>query len=319
MEQAEKIERAIAGLRAAGRVEVREDGKWLAGLDGFQFEVRGQGQRTILHLWSGEQNLVRTVLRLAEISAERLVLEVQRFGRSQPQSIELTVAGSPRPAGRRAREVFKTRFGRFLAEQFPDERVDKLTVAADLKRSFSGRYVRGLMRRGPNAWAVLGVPFGEDAAAADDALAFALLWLDWTREHAGRTVVAGLRIFVPEGRGAVVAQRMRGLGPAACVESYEVDEAEWRVRRMDAGHAGNLESWLVPRREMEETRAQAEGAIGRIRALVKEGVDAVARSGTGEAAIRFRGLEFARCRQGKITFELPEVAGSGEPLSDASL
>src|SRR5712692_7774025 len=181
---ATEIERALAELAASGRVEVHENGQWLAALSSAHCEVRTQGAATLIHLWSEECNLVRRVLRVAEQSPGRMVLEVQRFGRSKAGTLEFVCAGAERPVNRLAREKFCSRFRELLAEQFPDEQIDSLTTASDLEHSLSGCYARGLLHRGQRAWAVMGVSSSEEAATMDAMLTYALLWLDWTRERA---------------------------------------------------------------------------------------------------------------------------------------
>jgi len=49
--------------------------------------------------------------------------------------------------------------------------------------------VRGLLRRGNTAWAVLGVNSEEPQPMIDASLTFGLLWLDRMRSDAERTVV----------------------------------------------------------------------------------------------------------------------------------
>ncbi len=294
-----ELNRALAALESAGDVEVCEDGERLAELAKFQYEVRQQGQATFVHLWSEERNLVRRVLRIAEEAAGRLVLEVQRFGKSKPGRLEfLSAVGWP--AGRVSREKFRARFRRLLAEQFPDEQIESLTSAPDLEHSFSGSYTRGVTRRGQRAWAVLGVSSAEDASTIDAALTFGLLWLDWTRGHAERRVVEGLRLILPEGSARVASHRLLAIVAEANVELYELHEAAWRLRRVDPRDAGNLLTWLTPRREAEETRGSAKEIIERAIALAPGAIDAIVPPGTREVALRFRGLEFARWQGGQL-------------------
>ena len=120
MELAQALTEAIERLRAAGRVEVRENGDWLAALEQFQYEVRPQGGAVLLHLWSEQSNAVRRVLRIAGESDGKLEVEVARFGRKRPDHLEFfSVEGSRQPA-RVTREQFKPRFRELLARQFPD-------------------------------------------------------------------------------------------------------------------------------------------------------------------------------------------------------
>ena len=63
MELAQALTEALDRLRISGRVEVRENGEWLAALEEFQYEVRPQGDAVLLHLWSEQSNAIRRVLR----------------------------------------------------------------------------------------------------------------------------------------------------------------------------------------------------------------------------------------------------------------
>ncbi len=293
------LNRALAALQSAGEVEVCEDGERLPELAKFQFELRQQGNATFVHLWSEERNLVRRVLRVAEEAAGRLVLKVQRFGKSKPGRLEFLNA-TGRPAGRLSREKFRARFRRLLVTQFPDEQIESLTSAPNLEHSFSGSYTRGVTRRGQRAWAVLGVSSAEDASTIDAALTFGLLWLDWTRTHAQQRAVEGLRLILPEGGTRIAAHRLQAIVAEANIELFELNEAAWRLRRIDPRDAGNLLTWLTPRREAEETRAAAKEAIEQAMSLAPAAVDAIVPPGTRDVALRFHGLEFARWQGGEL-------------------
>jgi len=320
MDEAREIEAALQSILAAGPAEVHEDGQPIAGLAGLQFDVRRQGQNIFLHLWSEERNLARRVVRIAEQGPQQLVLEVQRFGRAKPATLEIFVAERARPAGRLAREKFLARFRQLLAEQFPDDEVETLTCAQDLEHSFSGSYVRGVLRRGQRAWAVMAASPEEDAATVDAILSYALLWLDWSRESRRvGGVTAGLRLFLPQGTSAVTAHRLQALAPRVGVELYELDAAGRRALQLDPRDTGNLATWLTPRREVEQTLTQAGESIAKVRALAPEAIDAVVPPGTREVALRFRGLEFARWRNGALSFGLPDERRLLTPANEDEL
>lgn len=300
-----QLEHALADLTAAGNVEVHEDGEWLAELTGLHCEFRRQGKQGLVHLWSAERNLVRRVLRVAELGPGHINLEVQRFGRPKPGHLELLSSASPRPAARLTRERFRARFRRLLEEQFPDSHVETLTAAPDLEHSFSGLYTRGLLSEARAQWAILGVSSEEDPTAVDGILTYGLLWLDWARRRTERRAVAGLRLFVPEGRGRMLRQRLHCLASSVVAEIYEFSDVNWRARKIEVADTGNLKSWLTPRREVEATLAAARDAVERVRSFVPstaEVIDAAVPPGTREVALRFRGLEFARWREGRIFF-----------------
>jgi hypothetical protein len=52
-------------------------------------------------------------------------------------------------------------------QRFPDATLDSHTASPDLEHSFSGVYVRGSMREGAHAWALLAVPPDENAMAVE--------------------------------------------------------------------------------------------------------------------------------------------------------
>lgn len=156
MELAEELQRALDEVCASGAPEVRENGEWLAALDGVRYEVRTHGGAALLHLWSAHKSLVRRVVRVAEESRERVVVEVVRLGHSRHAQLEFVAAGAGREARRVDREQFCDRLRQLLTDRFPDETVDTLVTSADLHRSISGSYTRGLLHRGSEAYAVLG-------------------------------------------------------------------------------------------------------------------------------------------------------------------
>ena len=313
-----ELDRALGEMAASGSVEVREDGEWLAELAGLHCELRRQGKNSLVHLWSDERNLTRRVLRVKEHSENQIILEVQRFGRAKPGRLEFLRTDSRRSPGRITREQFRARFHRHLGQCFPDATVDSLTAAPDLEHSFSGLYVRGQMHEGSRAWALLAVSPSEDAAAIEGILAFGLLWLDWTRGHADRRAVEGLRLFVPEGASRALRERVLALSPAARTEIYEFNEPDARMQKVDPADAGNLESWLVSRREIEFALAGARDAAARVRGIVPgtaEAIEARVPAGTREVALCFRGLEFARWTKDGLFFGLGDAR---EPVSAAT-
>jgi hypothetical protein len=208
MNEWDEVGRTLTEWAASGTVEVAEDGQWLAGFSAANCELRQSGKAVFVHLWSSERNLTRRVLRLRDRSADRVVLEVQRFGRARPGSLEFLLVDSQRPKGRVTREEFRARFRRFLSERFPDSTIDTLTAALDLEHSFSGIYVRGRMHEGPREHAFLAVSPTENSAAIEGMLAFGILWLDWARNRAEKWPVEGLRIFIPAGTSRFLRERL---------------------------------------------------------------------------------------------------------------
>jgi hypothetical protein len=314
-----ELGRVLGEMSASGSVEVREDGEWLAELANLHCDLRCEGKSALVHLWSDERNLTRRVVRVKERSDDRVLLEVQRFGNAKPGRLEFVRTDAPRSAGRVTREQFRARFQRILAESFPDAAIESLSVAPDLEHSFSGLYVRGLMREGERGWAFLSVSPYENAAVIDGILAYGILWLDWEREHATRRAVAGLRLFVPAGTSRPLRERVLALSSSARVEIYEWCEPDGPMKKMDPADGGNLESRLVPRREVEMILDDSRETVARIRSLVPSASAAIetrVTSGAAELAICFRGLEFARWNAQGASFGLGD---SRENLSAAMM
>jgi hypothetical protein len=297
MSFARELEQSLARLQAAGEIEVREDGRFLGELSSPQWEVREQARNLILHVWTGDRNLTRRVIRILDSDADGIALETARFGRTRPGKLEFLRRDVPRTQGRLTREKFRAQFSRFLAEKFPDARLQSLAVSPDLEHSLSGIYPRGILTEGGSTWAVMGVSPSESASVVDDALAFGLLWLDHTRRRSESRAIRGLRLFLPKGAANVTARRAVDLHPCAQLQLFEYDDVTGGVDRVDITDAGNLECRLASRAERGARLEPSKSAIDETRALALEdaqAIDAVPLPGTDTIALRFRGLDFAR-------------------------
>jgi hypothetical protein len=210
------------------------------------WEVRGSDDKPLLHIWSEQYNLTRRVIAITDHSDARLVLAVERFGRSRPDRLEFVRIDFERSARELSREEFCERLKGILASQFPDETVESATISADLEHSLSGNYVRGLSKRGSRYEAFLAVPDGESQDTVNNSLTFALLWLDRVRNGSQRGTVGSVRLIVPKESCSVVAHRFAALAPGMAIELYERDAARDSLEKIDPRRAGNLHTWLVP-------------------------------------------------------------------------
>ena len=318
------LHHAIEEMASSGRAEIHEAGEWLAELAAFRWEFRHEGKHSLLHLWSDERNVTRRVLDVKEQSPCRIVLEVQRFGQSKPSRFELVLPDSPRQPVRVLREKFRLSLKRVLEKNFPDANVQSLVTGADLTNSFSGVYVRGSMQEGRSVWAVFAARPGESATTIKDALAYGLLWLDWLRGRATKRAVEGLRLIVPSGASSTVCERALGLNASVRTEIYELAESDGHLQTKDPGE-GNLDTWLMPRTERDSLLNQALAAAAGIHALAPHlppaGDEIIARVGPGgaEAALAFRGLEFARYSREGLFFGLNDRRTRLDEKSHAAL
>ena len=91
-----ELGRALETLKVSGRGEIREDGEWFADLAGLHCELHTQGKNPLVQLWTGERNLTRRILHIRQQTENRIVLEVQRFGRTKPGRLEFLRTDSRR-------------------------------------------------------------------------------------------------------------------------------------------------------------------------------------------------------------------------------
>jgi hypothetical protein len=302
MELAAELEATLREFAAAAPVEVRENGGRVAPLEALSWEVRGAAEKPLLHLWSADYNLTRRVLAITDRSEQRLILAVERFGRSKPDRLEFVHVNFERPARELTRHAFGERLRRILAEQFPDDIVDSLTISPDLEHSLSGNYVRGILRRGSTEWAVLGVADGESADTIENSLTFALLWLERARQSSRRGTIAGVRLILPKGGTRVAAQRIGALHPQLALELYERDPVREVLERLDLRAAGNIDSWIVPQRETQSLLERAHAALEPIVKLAPRAITLHPSVASAEVWLRFRGLAIAKWDDGRVFF-----------------
>jgi hypothetical protein len=290
---------------------VIEDGEVVFNLDSAQYSISSERGRCLLHLWSEERNIVRQVVE-AESKNGVLTLAVRRFAQARTHTLEICRDRDRRTptAKKAARSRYARVLERMLRRHSPDWNLEggKLSTTMDLERSFSPVYARGLLRKGRSAFAVLGVNQQETQGSVDAALTFGLLWLDFCREReAGRSVVEGLRVYVPAGSSTTLQIRLGHLNrEIAKFELYELEERDEDLREIDLSDTGNINTRLVRCPETAQVRTRFEQAVNQVLALVPQAEIAVL--SPTEIAFRLHGLEFARVRATNVpgSFQVEE-------------
>jgi len=283
----------LAGSRAA---VVVEDGAVIFDLAESRYSISGEYSKCLLHLWSHERNIVRRVLD-AEVKGSTLRLLVQRMGQNRPTKIEFCRDRDQRsPAARRAaRLAYEPRLRRALERSFPGWSVVRLSTAMDLEHSFGPAYVRGMLRQGQHALAVVGVNTQEMQSTVDGALTCGILWLESCRLSQERMLVEGLVLVVPKGSSALTWQRAAHLDPTAAKwRLYEFDEREDALSPIDPSDSGNLATRLVHATDEPAVRERFAESIARVRGIVPQAEVAVLSPAL--ISFRLRGLEFALAR-----------------------
>ena len=283
---------------AAGAV-VLEDGAVAFDLAQSKYSISGDYNKCLLHLWSSERNTVRRVLD-AEVKSGTLRLFVQRLGQSRPSKLEICRERDRRSpsAKKAARASYEQKLRQALDRHFPGLTVTRLTTAVDLEKSFGPIYARGLLRQGQSAFAVLGVNASETQSSIDAALTFGILWLEACRHSsAGKYLVEGLHLFVPQGCSALVRERIANLNRAAAKWSlFELDERHDALTEIDCSDRGNVATRLVHAPNESAALERFADSIARIYSILPNCEVAVLSA--AELAFRWRGLEFARARMG---------------------
>lgn len=301
--EAGALARALEEFLAAWPgASVFEDGRLLFDLRLARWSVTAEHGRCLLHLWSDERNMVRTVTAITP-RRETLRLETRRFGQTKPQTLTLQPDPDCRTPTARdtARKKYQRQLERALAAAFPDWNVQSFRSAMDLENSFGPAYARGMLVRGQAAWAVLGVGPEEPQATVEGALTLGILWLAHCREHGdGRRVFHGLRLVVPHGCAAVPQSRMGWLdGNAAQWELYEFDPASGELTACSIADVGNLAIELPHAFDSQAALERRAPGIEQLRATLPAELLAASeirpRSAT-EVSFALHGLEYARVR-----------------------
>ena len=327
-EIAREIEEYLASNTAAA---VLEDGRVLFDMREARYSVSQEHGRCTLHLWSEERNLVRRIV--AAVSRKgSLRLQTLRFGQTRPDMLELATVGDRRTPT--ARDTTRRRYAalleRVLQRQSPGWIADSFHVAMDLEQSFGPAYARGVLHRGQDAWAVVGVNAAEAPATVDGILTVGILWLQLQRERAGgKRLFRGLRLVLPKGAAATTLSRLRWMRTdAAQWELYELDEPTEEFTERDTADTGNLVTRLLHAPDPATVAERFSDAVAQAMALVpaamRPHVEQRPRSST-ELGLLLHGLEFARIRMAAAansfarTTEITFGAGAQEtPLDEGS-
>ena len=291
-------------LIAHPRAAIFEDGRLLFDLQLAHYSIGAEHGRCLLHLWSEERNLVRTVTAIQPRRAS-LRLETRRFGQTKPQMLALV----PEPDFRTptARDTSRRRYLRALehalATHFPGWVAENFHSAMDLEHSFGPAYARGILSRGQSAWAVLGVGGEESPAIIEGALTLGILWLAWCREHSGgRRVFQGLRLVVPAGHAEAARARMAWMHPGlAQWELCELHDATGALKPVSADDDGNLQVELGHAFDPQAALGRSATAVEYLRSLLPPGLlerTEIRPHSATEIAFSLHGLAYARIRHG---------------------
>ena len=238
-------------------------------------------------------------------------VRVRRFGASDTTLSLIDRAGKGEAFDRRAENIeFRESFRRLLQREFREWEIARLSCAADLENSLSAVCTRAVLRRGQQAWAVIGC--AGDRNICDQILTSGLIWLDLERRRAHKHIYRGLKVFLPYSRLKTTANRMAFLNRTALQFDLHGFDEQGGLCRVDAADYGNLSTDLRPRAEIPQSAGPMAEWLRRITA--DPNVELISRP-DGLRSLRVRGIEFALAGKTVMTYGLETQT----PLSEQRL
>jgi hypothetical protein len=319
----DEIELFIKSLR---HPVVVEDEVELFDLSASQWCLSVEFGKVILAAWNAARSVRRRVEEIAYRDGARLGVFARKPGGRECTTVEfreLDRADRQLTDRAPARASFQKQLLAMLSRQYPGCSFERVSHRSDREHTFSAWYTRGVARLGRTAWAFLGLGENESPAAADAALAFGLIWLDWLRSRSERVTYPGLKLIFPPQAADTSAHRAAYLNHRA----VQVEILEWSVREerpsvFDLRDYGNVETRLAPRRQAEDFLERHRPLLSRLLGELLAKVDVVADPAAAALSIRVLGLEVARLEgllAPRITFGLPGNARRLEEGNHAEL
>lgn len=259
------------------------------------------GGRLTIQVWDETRNLVRRLAGVHRETSSELELTVTRFGGREGRITLIDRARASDHAERHAiRLVFRERFRRWLARQFPGWRITDLSSEPNLQASLSPAYPRALVRRAATAWAAIAAPRGSGDPAG--ALTFGLIWLDYLRCRDPHTTISGLALFLPEEEARTACLRIGCLNPNAAQYAVWVCSEQGYEQRVDPGDLTNFEARLEP---CATGAAELDPcALATVEAICDAPYVERRLRPDGSVSLCVRGLEFARATRNGVQFGL---------------
>lgn len=312
----ETVKDFLAGCRTPIAVE---PGLQPVRIEPGSYSLDGHRSGCVLHVWVEGGNIVRRITSIRSQMSDRLDVRVRRFGASDTTLSLIDRARKGEAFDRQADSIeFRESFRRLLQREFREWKIGRLSCAADLEHSLSPVYSRAVLRRGQQAWAVIGC--AGDRNTCDQILTSGLIWLDLERSRGHKHIYRGLKVFLPYSRLKTTANQMAFLNRAALdFDLYGFDEQEG-LCRMDPDDYGNLSTDLRPRVEIPPEAGSMAEWLRRITA--DPNVELISRP-DGLRSLRVRGVEFALAGKSVMTYgletqtplskqRLPEALAAGD-------
>jgi hypothetical protein len=309
--QSELRDQILTFVRSLRHPILFEDAASVFDLTDSQWRLEVAFGKVLLEVWDQGRSVVRRI-EAAQQEGNRLRLLARRPGSGGLVALEICESNEPRAFGSvdgadgtqheaaaqrsRERDLFERELLTAIGREFPGLSLERVSHRSNREHSFSACYTRGVARQRNLAWAFLGLSQHESPAAAENALASGLIWLDWLRRSPAQSrkgPVGGLKLFLPPEAVAVAAHRAAYLD-GGVAQICEWKPAQQRFHEIDLRDYGNVETRLTPRssgaRLLERLQPLLRDLLKESLARVKALPDA-----TGEALLlRVLGLQVGR-------------------------
>lgn len=297
------LERLESFLQGARQPAVCEPGDEPIALEEGAYSLSSTPRGCLLEVWGEAGSLTRRIAAVAGESRGKLTLLVKRFGGSESQLHLLDLGRqSALFEARQSVQQFARTLEKLLERSLPEARLETIQTGADLERSLSPLYPRGVLTENGRRWALLASPPAAGAAAADGALAFGLIWLDALRRRLDerRRPIAGLMLCLPRAHTAITAARLACLDPE--VARYRLFAlSDLGLEEVSTADHGNLSSELPVCLPPSKPEGEAAELFGQL--LERDGVSASARP-DGLLTLDVRGLTVGEASARAVTFGL---------------
>jgi hypothetical protein len=235
------IEAFLSTCRQPAALESGEEA--IALLPG-QYALEIRSGRLAIEIWAEKRSISRRIVEIEGSSTGVLDCVIHRFGNREGRLAFLDLA-RPQTAHRQLtgqRQNFGEQFRRMVTRQFPGWDIRTLTVAQDLRRSFSGIYPRAHLYQNRQHIAAIACAEPESESGL---LAFALLWHQHIANTYDAEFTARLVLFLPHGCGNQTAHRLRWLNKDRLRYSICLFNEHGAAGEVDLNDLGNLQTAIA--------------------------------------------------------------------------
>jgi hypothetical protein len=260
------------------------------------YAVEIRSARLFIEAWSDDKQFCRRILSVGGPKGGILDCAAHRFG-GRPGKLSFLDLDRPQ-AGRRVmlggRQNFAEQFRHMLFRAFPRWEITSLSSSSDLQRSFSGLFPRARLARGQGIVAAIACPSEADEPAF---LTFALIWFDYVRRASRKNSPVSLQLFLPEGTGALTAQRLKWLRTEILQTRIFLFNEHGSAGEVDAEDLGNIETRVSAAYPVPAANERFAEAIVALRSQADVSCHTEL---SGALSLRFRGIEFSRVEGGRF-------------------